>query len=53
MLRDVAATDRGYNISHYLKLAASVGTIYDVAVDPMMEVVVTVGKVVHLTSFFS
>lgn len=45
MFRDVAATDSGYNISRCRNQMASHGTIYDMTVDPMMEVVVTVGKV--------
>ncbi|XP_058099563.1 uncharacterized protein LOC131243942 isoform X2 [Magnolia sinica] len=44
LFRDVAITDGGYNISRRHHQVASHGTVYDMAIDPAMEVAVTVGQ---------
>ena len=46
MFRDVTVTADGFRISHHLHQTASRGTVYDMAVDPKMEIVVTVGQVI-------
>lgn len=45
MLHDVAATVNGYAISRCHNQVASHETVYDMAVDSMLECIVTVGKV--------
>lgn len=45
VFRDVATTDSGHVISRHHHLMASHGTVYDMAVDPATETVVTVGQV--------
>ncbi|XP_058068441.1 uncharacterized protein LOC131217521 [Magnolia sinica] len=44
LFRDVAITDGGYNILCRYHQVASHGTVYDMAIDPAMEVAVTVGQ---------
>jgi hypothetical protein len=45
VFRDVATTDGGHRILRRHHQMASNGTVYDMAVDPTMETVVTVGQV--------
>ncbi|KAF2288558.1 hypothetical protein GH714_008535 [Hevea brasiliensis] len=45
VFRDVSATDSGHQILRRHHQLASHGTVYDMAVDPTMEFVVTVGQV--------
>lgn len=45
MLHDVAATENGYTISRCQNQVASHEIVYDMAVDPLLEHIVTVGKV--------
>lgn len=45
MLHDVAAAENGYNISRCPNQVASHENVYDMAVDAMLECIVTVGKV--------
>jgi hypothetical protein len=45
VFRDVATTDSGHRISRRHHQMASNGTVYDMAVDATMEMVVTVGQV--------
>lgn len=44
VFRGVAVTQDGYKISRHHHQVASHGTVYDMAVDPTMEIVVTVGQ---------
>lgn len=49
MFRDVSATDSGHQILRRHHQLASHGTVYDMAVDPAMEFVVTVGQVNYIS----
>lgn len=49
MLRDIAIADSGHKISQHHCLKASNGTLYDMAVDPTLEIAVTVGQVILYT----
>ncbi|XP_030479012.1 uncharacterized protein LOC115696243 isoform X1 [Cannabis sativa] len=51
VFRDVTVTDDGFRISHFLHQTASRGTVYDMAVDPKMEIVVTVGQDKKINTF--
>lgn len=46
MFRDVTLTNDCFRISHHLHQTASRGTVYDMVVDPKMEIAVTVGQVI-------
>lgn len=45
MVRDVFETDGNYNISRCHHQVASSGTVYDMVLDPSVDVAVTVGQV--------
>lgn len=45
MFRDVAAIGSAYKISRCHHQLASLGTVYDMVIDPTMEIAVTVGQV--------
>lgn len=47
MFRDIAVRGGNYKISRCNYQLASLGTVYDMVVDPRMEVVVTVGQVTN------
>lgn len=49
MFRDVTVTDDGFQILHHLHQTASCGIVYDMVVDPKMEIAVTVGQVIICT----
>ncbi|XP_041026151.1 mitogen-activated protein kinase-binding protein 1 [Juglans microcarpa x Juglans regia] len=51
VFRDVATTDSGHMISRHHHLMASLGTVYDMAVDPAAETVVTVGQDKKINTF--
>ncbi|XP_062095314.1 uncharacterized protein LOC133801171 isoform X2 [Humulus lupulus] len=51
VFRDVTVTDDGFRISHHLHQTASRGTVYDMAVNPKMEIVVTVGQDKKINTF--
>ncbi|OVA09162.1 WD40 repeat [Macleaya cordata] len=51
VFRDVAITDTGYKISRCHHQIASHGTVYDMAIDPSMEVAVTVGQDKKINAF--
>ncbi|KAK2966136.1 hypothetical protein RJ640_018389, partial [Escallonia rubra] len=48
---DVAATDTGYKISRCDCHLASQGAVYDMAVDPLMELAVTMGEDKKMSTF--
>lgn len=50
MFRDVSVTDHGHKILRRHHQMASHGTVYDMALDPEMEFVVTVGQVTCIKS---
>lgn len=45
VFRDVVETNSGYKILRRHQQLASQGTVYDMDIDPTMEVVITVGQV--------
>ena len=45
MFRDFSITNNAHKISRRHHQLASLGTVYDMVIDPTMEVVVTVGQV--------
>lgn len=45
VFRDVVETNSAYKISRRHQQLASQGTVYDMDIDPTMEVVITVGQV--------
>ncbi|KAG8649411.1 hypothetical protein MANES_08G087700v8 [Manihot esculenta] len=51
VFRDVSATDSGHQILRRHHQLASHGTVYDMAVDPAMEFVVTVGQDKKINAF--
>ncbi|KAJ9180608.1 hypothetical protein P3X46_008827 [Hevea brasiliensis] len=51
VFRDVSATDSGHQILRRHHQLASHGTVYDMAVDPTMEFVVTVGQDKKINAF--
>ncbi|KAL1808151.1 hypothetical protein ACET3Z_025141 [Daucus carota] len=51
MLHDVAAAENGYNISRCPNQVASHENVYDMAVDAMLECIVTVGKDKKVNTF--
>ncbi|KAK9291176.1 hypothetical protein L1049_009364 [Liquidambar formosana] len=51
VFRDVAVTDTGWQVSRRHHQMASNGTVFDMAVDPTMEVAVTVGQDKKINTF--
>ncbi|KAJ4704500.1 mitogen-activated protein kinase-binding protein 1 isoform X1 [Melia azedarach] len=51
VFRDVAATNGAYKVSRRHQQLASHGTVYDMDIDPTMEVVITVGQDKKINSF--
>ncbi|KAK0585024.1 hypothetical protein LWI29_022366 [Acer saccharum] len=51
VFRDFSITDNAYKISRRHHQLASLGTVYDMVIDPTMEVVVTVGQDKKINSF--
>ncbi|XP_038701339.1 mitogen-activated protein kinase-binding protein 1 isoform X1 [Tripterygium wilfordii] len=51
VLREVVATDTGCKILRCHHQLASRGTVYDMVVDPMMEVIITVGQDKKINTF--
>ncbi|GAY50694.1 hypothetical protein CUMW_128700, partial [Citrus unshiu] len=51
VFRDVVETNSGYKISRRHQQLASQGTVYDMDIDPTMEVVITVGQDKKINSF--
>ncbi|KAK2657454.1 hypothetical protein Ddye_010506 [Dipteronia dyeriana] len=51
VFRDFSITDNSYKISRRHHQLASLGTVYDMVIDPTMEVVVTVGQDKKINSF--
>ncbi|PON63709.1 WD repeat containing protein [Trema orientale] len=51
VFRDVTVMDDGFQILHCLHQTASRGTVYDMAIDPEMEIVVTVGQDKKINTF--
>lgn len=52
IFRDVDVTDTGFKVLRRHHQMASHGTVYDMIVDPTMEVVVTVGQVTSILWLF-
>lgn len=52
MFRDVAAIDSAYKVSRCHHQLASHGTVYDMVIDPTMEIAVTVGQVSSMLKLF-
>ncbi|KAK3226204.1 hypothetical protein Dsin_006066 [Dipteronia sinensis] len=51
VFRDFSITDNAYKISRRHHQLASLGTVYDMVIDPTMEVVVTVGQDKKINTF--